>query len=271
MMTRRASDTLPASGHSLAGARDLHRAVPEERPIALVYNGSSLGVMMASPCDLIDFAVGFSVTEGLIQTADELGPVEIVEHDRGIELQMWLPTEKAAAIAARRRLLAGPVGCGLCGVESLDQASRPVAQVPHPLQLHIHDINTATAALSRVQPLHDETHAVHAAAFYRQGDGIVLAREDVGRHNALDKLAGAMARANIDASTGAVVVTSRLSSEMVQKVAAIGAPVLIAVSAPTTLGVSLAQEAGITLVARARNGTADVFTHAHRITTGEPQ
>lgn len=271
MMPRLACHILPARGPSPGGARDVQCALPDEMPVALVYNGTTLAVMMASPSDLEDFALGFSLTEGLIATPEELGPVVISQHPQGIELQMWLPEDRAEAIAARRRTMAGPVGCGLCGVESLEQAVRPVEVVTDDLLLRAEDIAAATAGLRQMQPLHDETHATHAAGLYQPGLGIVVAREDVGRHNALDKLAGALAQAEIAAGTGCLVVTSRISSEMVQKAAAIGAPVLIAVSAPTTLGVALAEKAGITLVARARNCSFEIFTHARRIDTGGPQ
>lgn len=253
------------------GLSDQTTALAEEMPIALVYNGTTLAVMMGSPADLIDFAVGFSLTEGLVDSADELGEVEVIRHAQGVELQMWLPEERAAAMAKRRRALAGPVGCGLCGVESLEQAMRALPRVTADLRLRRQDIHLATTTMRQQQPLHDETHAAHAAGFYRPGDGLILVREDVGRHNALDKLAGALALAGIDASTGAITVTSRLSSEMIQKTAQIGAPVLIAVSAPTALGVDLADQAGLTLVTRARGTRFDVFTHTHRIHSGEPQ
>ncbi len=270
-MQRRASHILPVHTSGPAGMRDLDRALPAEMPVALVYNGSTLAVMMASPADLTDFALGFSMTEGIVGSAQELGEIEVIEHERGIELRMWLPKDRATAIAERRRAIAGPVGCGLCGIDSLDQALRPLPRVGTGTTLRGRDVAIATDALRNVQPLHDETHAVHAAGFYRPGDGILCAREDVGRHNALDKLAGALTLQGENPASGALVVTSRLSSEMVQKAAMIGAPMLIAVSAPTALGVQLAEEAGITLVARARNGQFDIFTHAERIDTGGPQ
>ncbi|CUH68183.1 formate dehydrogenase accessory protein [Thalassovita gelatinovora] len=270
-MQRRASHILPVHTSGPTDLRDLDRALPDEVPVALVYNGSTLAVMMASPGDLSDFALGFSLTEGIVRSAQELGEIEIIAHDKGIELRMWLAADRAEAVADRRRAIAGPVGCGLCGIDSLDQALRSLPSVGVGTLLRSRDIVAATEALRNAQPLHDETRAVHAAGFYRPGDGILCAREDVGRHNALDKLAGALSLQNHDPSYGALVVTSRLSSEMVQKAAMIGAPVLIAVSAPTALGVRLAEDAGITLVGRARNGRFDIFTHAQRIDTGGPQ
>lgn len=168
--------------------------------------------------------------------------------------------------------MTGPVGCGLCGIDSLDQALRQPPPLPDDrLHLTQADLTAAMEGLRACQPLHDETRAVHAAGFYIPGRGIVAAREDVGRHNALDKLCGALARSGIAPETGAVVLTSRVSVDMVQKCAMFGAPCLIAASAPTTAGVALAETAGITLAARAKSGRAQVFTHPARILTGGPQ
>ncbi len=241
-------------------------ALPEETPVAIVYNGSTQAVMMATPGDLEDFARGFTITEGFAE-AREIGEVEIVQQENGIEARIWLPEDKQAALDARRRAQVGPVGCGLCGIDSLAQAARQVAQVPaSDLSLTPDDISTALAQLRELQPLHDETRAVHAAGFYVPGSGIALAREDVGRHNALDKLAGALAAAGTDPRSGAVVLTSRLSLEMVQKTAMIGAPAMLSVSQPTAHAVRLAETAGITLVSHNRHGTR-IFTHSSRIGT----
>ncbi|WP_292224854.1 formate dehydrogenase accessory sulfurtransferase FdhD, partial [Mesorhizobium sp.] len=165
--------------------------------------------------------------------------------------------------------LAGPVGCGLCGIESIEEAMRSVGAVgASRLTLQAEDITTAVRLLSKQQPLHAETSAVHAAGFYVPGKGIVMAREDVGRHNALDKLAGALAKAGIDGASGAVVVTSRVSVEMVQKTAAIGASIIMAVSAPTALAIRTADTAGMTLVALVRGDDFDIFTHPERVDSG---
>ncbi|WP_341213486.1 formate dehydrogenase accessory sulfurtransferase FdhD [uncultured Limimaricola sp.] len=239
-------------------------SLPEETPVAVVYNGSTQAVMMATPADIEDFARGFTITEGFAE-AQEIGEVEIVEQPNGIEARIWLPDEKQAALDARRRAQVGPVGCGLCGIDSLAQAARTVRAVPaSDLVLAPSEIAVALHALRTLQPLHDETRAVHAAGFYIPGQGIVLAREDVGRHNALDKLAGAMAATGVDPASGAVVLTSRLSLEMVQKTAMIGAPVMLSVSQPTAHAVRLAEEAGIALVTHNRQGTR-IFTHHARI------
>jgi len=242
-----------------------HQVLPEETPVALVYNGSTLAVMMATPADLADFATGFALTEG-VAAPDELGAVEIVEHDKGIEARMWLPEHRAEALDARRRATVGPVGCGLCGIDSLEQAARPLPQVINTqTRIAQTDIARALDELRRFQPLHDETRAVHAAGFFVPGQGIVLAREDVGRHNALDKLIGAMHREGVDASTGATVLTSRVSVEMVQKTVMAGCPILAAVSAPTAHAVRLADAANLTVTSGAKR-TPRIYTHSNRIT-----
>ena len=244
------------------------RVLPEETPVAVVYNGTTQAVMMATPADLVDFAVGFSLAEHIVTRAADLGPIEIVEHADGIEAQIWLPEHLESALSSRRRAMTGPVGCGLCGIDSLAEALRPITPLPaSPLTLTAQDCTLALDELRNWQPLHDETRAVHAAGFYVPGQGIILAREDVGRHNALDKLIGAMARAGIDGGTGAIALTSRVSVEMVQKCAVAGSPVLLAVSAPTAHAVRLATGANITIVSLAR-GQAHVFSHPSRIQNG---
>ena len=245
------------------------RMVPEETPVALSFAGTTHAVMMASPTDFEDFAIGFSLTEGIIQSAAEIDAITVEDHGAGIDIQIRLKDTANTRFEQRRRRLAGPVGCGLCGIESIEEAMRSVASVAtSTLALDADDIVRSVRLLSKVQPLHAETGAVHAAGFYVPGQGIVLAREDVGRHNALDKLAGSLAKAGIDGTTGAVVVTSRVSVEMVQKTAAIGAAIIIAVSAPTALAIRTADEAGMTLVALVRGEEFDVFTHPERIDTG---
>ncbi|SMY06654.1 formate dehydrogenase accessory sulfurtransferase FdhD [Flavimaricola marinus] len=242
-------------------------ALPEEVPVAVVHNGSTLAVMMATPADLVDFAVGFTLTEG-VAAFDEMSDIEIVPQENGIEARMWLPEARIEALAARRRAMVGPVGCGLCGIDSLAEAARKVPEVGPGIALTGAQVTEALEALRAFQPLHDETHAVHAAGFYLPDagadGGIVMAREDVGRHNALDKLIGGLARAGIDPASGAIVLTSRLSVEMVQKAAMAGVGTVLAVSQPTAHAVRLAEGAGMTLATRSR-GALNVFTHAHRI------
>ncbi len=258
--------TRAAAGRSIQteGAQDVLRSLPEETPVAIVYNGSTQAVMMATPADLEDFAVGFTLAEGFA-TAGEIGPVEVVAHPAGIEARLWLPEDRQAALVARRRAMAGPVGCGLCGIESLEAASRALPQVTGRLSITSAEAAAATESLRAHQPLHDLTRATHAAGFLVPGRGIVLAREDVGRHTALDKLIGALARAGIDPGTGAVVMTSRVSVELVQKTVMAGCPMLIAVSAPTAHALRLAEAAGLTLAAFARGGGVDLYAHPHRV------
>jgi FdhD protein len=243
------------------------RAVPEETPIALTYNGATHSVMMATPSDLEDFAVGFSLTEGLIAHPSQIRTVEVAPAPGlGVDVRIWLSNERAMEIAAgRRRKIVGPVGCGLCGVESLEAANRPVRRVESALVVSPGMILEAMAVLPEAQTLNRATRAVHAAGFWRPGHGMVAVREDVGRHNALDKLCGALAREGRDGKDGLVLLTSRVSVEMVQKTAALGAPVIVAVSAPTALAVRMAERAGITLAAVARPDGFETFTRQERI------
>jgi FdhD protein len=267
-MNRRSTISVPRIASRKGGLSSAARLVPEEAPVAFSYGGTTHAVMMATPDDIADFAVGFSLSEGIIEKPSDIEDLAIEEFERGIDIQIALAENKREALTARRRHMAGPVGCGLCGIESIDEALRPVASVQGSLHLTAGDIAQSVRLLSARQPLHTETGAVHAAGFYVPGQGIIAAREDVGRHNALDKLAGALARAGIAGNSGAVVVTSRVSIEMVQKTAIIGAPVLIAVSAPTALAIRTAEAAGITLIALVRGDEFDIYTHADRIETG---
>jgi FdhD protein len=244
---------------------DGSRVVPQETATAISYNGGTQAVMMATPSDLEDFAVGFSLSEGIVASVAEIEELTIVDHDGGVELRMWLAGSHAERLSQRRRHIAGPTGCGLCGVDSIAEALRPAAIVNAALTVSPAQINAAIAAMPALQTLSIATRATHAAAFWTPAQGIVALREDVGRHNALDKLGGALARQQIAGGSGIVLLTSRVSVEMVQKTAAIGAPVLVAVSAPTALAVRMAEEAGITLVAVARADGFEVFSHPHRI------
>lgn len=247
------------------------RVLPEEVAVALSFNGTTQAVMMATPADLEDFGVGFALTEGIARP-EEILSVEVVEVARGVDVQVWLRPEAEARLAARRRVMAGPVGCGLCGIDSIDQALRDVPVVPPSrFRMTPAQVLAAVAALPGEQRLHDATRAVHGAAFWN--GRVVLAREDVGRHNALDKLVGGMVRGRMGTiahPTGAVVLTSRVSTDMVQKVAILGAPMIVAVSAPTVAAVELAEAAGITLVALAKGDRFEVFSHTDRILTEVP-
>lgn len=248
-----------------SGVSEGLRAVPEETALAITYNGGTYAVMMGTPQDYRDFAYGFSLSEGVVADIGEIESFEAVEFDDGVELRMWLASDKAESISARRRQIAGPTGCGLCGIDSITEAVKPAAVVGAGSSFTFSQIMAAMDALAPLQKINIETRAVHAAAFWTREQGIFALREDVGRHNALDKLAGALAQASVDTQRGMVLLTSRVSVEMVQKTAAIGAPVMVSVSAPTALAIRMAEAAGITLAAIARSDGFEVFTHPHRV------
>lgn len=261
--TRSTVDRLAVRGGVRAWGQ---RTLPEEAPVALSFGGTTQAVMMATPDDLLDFAVGFALTEAIAGCATDIETIEIVEAGEGYDVQMQLAEGRQSALAARRRRMAGPVGCGLCGIESIEEALR---QLPERSALEAEftsgDIRAALNSLGHGQKLRAETGAVHAAGFYLPGEGMVMVREDVGRHNALDKLIGGLARSGLRAEGGAIVITSRVSVDMVQKAVIAGAPVLIAVSAPTALTVRTAEAAGLTLVALARGEDFEIFTRPDRI------
>ncbi len=241
------------------------RVIPEETPVAFTYGGSTHAVMMATPADLDDFAVGFALTEGLIDRLEDAGEIETVVSDAGIELRAWLAGGRQDAYVSRRRSMAGPTGCGLCGIESLEAATRDLPTIDNRLTIHADALIEAMERLPAGQKFNQETRAVHAAGFWRPDTGALIVREDVGRHNALDKLAGALLRQGVTASQGVVLMTSRVSVELVQKAARIGAPVIAAVSAPTALAVRNAKTCGMTLIAVMRGRDFEVFTHPERI------
>lgn len=243
---------------STAGKRGVQgRPLPQEVAVAISYNATTQAVMMATPDDLEDFARGFSLTEG-IATPGEISDIEAVKVPRGIDLRIWLHSDASQRLLDRRRMMTGPVGCGLCGIDSLDQALRRMPSVTAGLRMTAQDVRAAVDGLREHQPLHDATRAAHAAGLWIPGQGYAAVREDVGRHNALDKLAGATIGL---AQTGAVVMTSRVSVDLVQKVAAMNVSVLIAVSAPTAQAVELAEELNITLIGLARGDAFTCFSH----------
>lgn len=241
------------------------REVPVEVPVALIYDGGTYAVMMATPDHLEDFALGFSLNEGLIKQPGEIERLEVVRGDAGIEIRMWLERASSRALGARRRMMAGPTGCGLCGADSLEAVRRELPVNRNAEIFNTKMIGQALAALGAEQALNAQTHAVHAAGLWTKGAGLCGLFEDVGRHNALDKLAGLVAREGQRVDQGIVVLTSRVSIEMVQKSAMIGAPVLAAISAPTSLAIEMADAAGITLIGVARRDGYEIFTHPQRI------
>ncbi len=225
---------------------EAQRTLAEECPVALVYNGTTAAVVMATPADLKDLALGFSLTQGIIDNVSGLKSLDIIPGPSGVELRMWLAGTSEQRFRRRQRRLVGPTGCGLCGIESLADATRPAPHLTRSITIRAEQVESALLALSDAQRLN---RATHAAGFFHPNQELVAVREDVGRHNALDKLAGTLASTNISAGEGAIVLTSRVSIELVQKAAAIGCPMLVAVSAPTALAVRAAEACGITLIA----------------------
>ena len=239
--------------------------VCEERPVSIEYNGVSYAVMMATPQALEDFGVGFSLGEGIVADAAEILDLELRPHPRGTCVAMRLTERRAAALRERRRTLAGRTGCGVCGVESLAHFDRMPVPVTARRRFDPALLDEAMARMACSQPLRELTGATHAAAWLAPDGALHALREDVGRHNALDKTLGALARDGPTAAEGALLVTSRASYELVQKDAVAGAGLLAAVSAPTALAIRIARELGITLVGFARDGRHVVYAHAWRL------
>lgn len=245
--------------------------VAEEEPVALVYNGVSHAVMMATPLDLEDFGLGFSLSEGILGSKAELFDMAVVRQEAGAEIRMAIALDRFAQLRERRRSLIGRTGCGVCGVESLADAVRQAAPVASNFFTSVAAIYLALGQLPQLQSVNKLTHSVHAAAWSDASGQIVLAREDVGRHNALDKLIGAMAWRDMDFGQGFAVITSRCSVEMVQKAASVGMPMVVAISAPTALARRLADSCGMTMVALARSDSFMVLTHPHRLVQNREQ
>ena len=243
-------------------ARDL---IAAEVPVAFVYNDVSFAVMMATPHDLEDFALGFSLGEGLVGSAGELRIDAIDTSLEGITLRLRIPAERACVLEQRQRNLQGRSGCGLCGTASIEAVLRPPPPVHADLHVQADAIERALRELQARQPLNVLTGATHAAGWAGRDGAIALVREDVGRHNALDKLVGALVAADIETDAGFVVVTSRASYEMVMKTAQAGIALLVAISAPTALAIALAESARLTLVGFARDDGHVVYSHPHRL------
>jgi FdhD protein len=239
--------------------------VAEEMPVALVYHDVPHVVMLATPADLEDYAVGFTLSEGLVARADEIRGVEVAAGAASIDVKITVAWERFTQLLQRRRNLAGRTGCGLCGAERAEDAIREPAQVPEGVSITAGELHAAIAELGTRQPINARTGSVHAAAWVVPGRGIVLVREDVGRHNALDKTIGALVRGGGDFSGGYMLITSRASYEMVQKCATVGISLLVALSAPTAFAVRLAQRCGLTLVAFARADQHVVYAHPRRL------
>ena len=245
--------------------------VAEEVPVALVYNGRPYVVVMATPTDLEDLALGFSVTEGILAGATELRRVEVVRASHGIEVQMEIPAADAERLSDRARGLVSRTGCGLCGVETIGDALRVPAVVASTLFVSPDALWKAASELSRRQTINNETSTVHGAAWATPDGDVHVVREDVGRHNALDKVLGALARDDGTASGGFIVVTSRASYEMVQKAAMCGVELLAAISRPTGLAIRFAEAANVTLAALVRGESGNVYSHPHRISPTQLQ
>lgn len=240
------------------------RSVPEEEAVAISIDGSTHAVMMATPRDIEELGLGLALNERIVFSPAEIEAIAVVETDVGLDCQIRLVPKRGRIYVARRRQMTGPVGCGLCGVESLELAAPVLPVVIAEPRFDPASIAEAMEALARAQDLGRETRAVHGAGFFVPGSGMAVVREDVGRHNALDKVAGHLARRGLSTANGFVAITSRVSVELIQKTAVMGAAMLAAVSAPTALAIREAEKAGITLVAVARGQEFEIFTHPRR-------
>ncbi|MGY0154446.1 formate dehydrogenase accessory sulfurtransferase FdhD [Edwardsiella tarda] len=257
-----------ATTHQVWSRTDLTQAHPDwvanEVPVALVYNGISHVVMMASPKDLEAFALGFSLSEGIIRTPQDIYGIEVQTACQGVEVQIELSSRCFMALKARRRSLAGRTGCGVCGVEQIGDALRPLAPLPFQQRFDLAVLDRALAQLRDVQTIGNLTGCTHAAAWLDEQGTLLGGCEDVGRHVALDKLLGRRAH-QPTWQAGALLVSSRASYEMVQKAAMCGVEILFAVSAATTLAIEVAERCNLTLVGFCRPGKGTIFTHPQRL------
>lgn len=239
--------------------------VAEEVPVALVYHNVPHVVMLATPADFEDYAVGFTLSEGLVARPEEIREIEVTRGAEAVDVRITVAWERFTELLHRRRNLTGRTGCGLCGAETAADAIRAVEQVGRGPDVTVQDLHAAIEQLGTMQPINARTGSVHAAAWVSPGRGIQLVREDVGRHNALDKAIGALVRGTVDVSSGYMLITSRASYEMVQKCATVGISFLAALSAPTAFAVRMAQRTGVTLVAFARRDRHVVYAHPERL------
>ena len=246
---------------------DRPQQIVEETPVVIVYNAIPHVVMMATPADLEDFVLGFSITEELIRAPSDLHAVNVVRYGQGIEVQATVDEACEAVVASRARRLSGRTGCGICGTDSIDAVMKSPHSVRAGRPVRPAAIEAALAALAARQPLNALSGAVHAAAWVGVDGTVDEVREDVGRHNALDKLIGALLRRGVDPERGFILVTSRASFEMVQKAAVFGAPLLAAISGPTGLAVRVAEQSGMTLVGFARADRLTTYSHPERVAT----
>jgi FdhD protein len=257
---------LRVRGGEVAAVDDM---LVDEVPVALVYNGISHAVMMATPADLEEFALGFSLSEGIIEAPGQCYGIEVERGAAGLAVHLDIASGAFMALKERRRSLAGRTGCGLCGVDSLDQVCRALPRLAPATGFHAAGVRRAVAAIGAGQRLTHLTGAAHAAAWCGMAGDIRIVREDVGRHNALDKVIGAMTRAGERPADGFLLITSRVSFEMAQKAAMAGVSGLVGMSAPTLAAVDLAGRAGMTLLAFARGRDFVCYTHADRLELGD--
>lgn len=253
------------------GMHSVRDDVACEVPVALHYNGLPFAVLMTTPCDLPDLALGFSLSEALIADANELQIDAIEDSVEGIAIRMSIPGIRYTALANRQRNLPGYGGCGVCGNAGIDAVLRAPTRLTGDAHIDEAALHRALAALHKQQPLNAATGATHAAGFADRRGELLLVREDVGRHNALDKLIGAMTAQGIDAGSGFAIVTSRASYELAMKAAQVGIPLLAAISAPTTLAIALAESANLCLVGFARDGHCTVYAHPERLVPASPE
>ena len=260
----------PVEQRAPTHVRAIDDVIACEVPVALHYNGVPFAVLMATPCDLADLALGFSLSEAIMDAGDAWQLDAVREEIEGFVVNMRIPAARAEKLSGRRRPMPSYGGCGICGSASIEAAMRMPAQVSSQLSIDEAALHRALDALHQQQPLNAKTGAVHASGFANAAGELLLVREDVGRHNALDKLIGGLHQANIPAADGFAITTSRASFELAMKAARMGIPLLAAISAPTTLAITLAQSTGLGLIGFARDNQCVVYAHPHRLRRTTP-